>query len=207
MFGEWSWKVVITIMIYPQRSRYFFCAVLISLTSWCSAQDVNILEEGNFETAKDKTPVGFKWSGFAGDPSVTPNKFELVTEEGNQFVRLTVPPATGKQVANVELKEPIPLPLDWTALNISVQMRMRDYVQGSEPWHGGKLFVKFTGEANEPIGNEVPVVSLKNNAESWTKLGKEITIPSGAKNFSISVGMLGSGGILDVDNLSVVPIK
>lgn len=170
------------------------------------AADVNILEEGDFEATEKGMPAGFDYAGFAGDPSITPNRFALVTEE-SQFVRITVPSGTGKEVANIKLREPIPAPKDWVTLNISVKLRVRDYLQGAEGWHGVKVFVQFFDSEGAPIGSEVPAISIKENVEQWTKFEKEIEIPPGTESFTLSAGMLGSSGEVDIDDLLVVPVK
>ncbi len=151
-------------------------------------------------------PEGFVWAGFAGDPSITPNKFALVTED-SQFVRITVPPATEKEVALVKIKEPIPAPKEWVALNVSVKLRVRDYVPGSEGWHGVKVFVQFLDAAGESVGAEVPAITVKENVDEWTDFEKEVQIPSGTESFTMTVGFLGAAGEVDIDDLSVVPVK
>lgn len=170
------------------------------------AAEVNILDEGGFETAAQGMPAGFIWAGFAGDPSITPNKFSLVTED-SQFVRITVPSATEKEVAYIKLKDSIPAPRDWTALDISVRLRVREYLQGVEPWHGVKVFVQFLDAQGNTIGSEVPAISVKENVDSWMTFQKEITIPSGTESFALTAGFVGSSGEVDIDDLSVIPVK
>lgn len=191
-------------MIIPHPLVVLFVAVGFSTS--LMAKDGNILEEGNFESVSGGQPGGFFWGGFAGDPSITPNRFSLVTED-SQFVRIKVPSATGKEVAVVKLKEAIPAPKDWTALNISVMLRVRDYLQGGEAWHGVKVFVQFLDAEGNTIGSEVPAISVKENVAEWTDYQKEVAIPSGTESFTLTVGFLGSSGEVDVDDLSVVPIK
>lgn len=189
------------------RTLCVFFILFTSVLSPLFAEDVNVLEEGDFESQRGGIPAGFDWAGFAGDPSVTPNKFELITEGDSQFVRLTVPPATSKEVAAVQVKEPIPLPTDWTGLKVSAKLRVKDYVQGAEGWNGVKVMVMFFDSNGETIGSEVPVISLKEDAPDWVKLEKEIQIPPGAQSFKINAGFIGSAGIADIDDLSVVPVK
>lgn len=170
------------------------------------AAEVNILDEGAFEASAQGMPAGFVWAGFAGDPSITPNRFSLVTED-SQFVRIKVPSGTEKEVAYIKLKEAIPAPRDWTALDIAVRLRVRDYLQGVEPWNGVKVFAQFLDAEGNMIGSEVSAISVKENVDSWTSFQKEITIPSGTESFTLTAGFVGSSGEVDIDDLSVVPVK
>lgn len=192
--------------ILPLVLRVFLPLFTIAASARLCAEEVNILEEGSFEQMAQGMPAGFSWGGFAGDPSITPNRFSLVTEE-SQFVRINVPSATGKEVANVKLKEPIPAPKDWVALEISVRLRVSDYLQGGEAWNGVKVFVQFFDAEGDIIGAEVPAVSVKENLLEWTEFKKELAIPSGTETFGLSAGFLGSSGEVDIDDLSVVPVK
>lgn len=191
----------------PSRALCALSIVVTSVLSPVFAEDVNILEEGDFESQRGGIPAGFDWTGFAGDPSVTPNKFELITEDGSQFVRLTVPPATSKEVAAVQVKDSIPLPADWTGLKVSAKLRVKDYVQGAEGWNGVKVMTMFFDSNGAKIGSDVPVISIKEDAPEWMRIEKEIQIPPGAQSFKINAGFLGSSGIADIDDLSVVPVK
>ncbi len=198
--ASWSMKTV------PSTFQAVLLILTLSAIAQLRAEDVNILEEGSFEQMAQGTPAGFTWSGFAGAPSVTPNSFSVVTED-SQFVRINVPPATGKEVANVKLKEAIPAPKEWVALEIIVRLRVRDYFQGGEAWNGVKVFVQFFDADGNMIGAEVPAVSVKENLSEWTEFRKELTIPPGTETFGITAGFLGSSGEVDIDDLSVVPVK
>jgi hypothetical protein len=187
--------------------RWLCCAAcVVVFPQALPATEVNILDEGGFETAAQGMPAGFVWAGFAGDPSITPNRFSMVTED-SQFVRIMVPSATEKEVANIKLKDPIPAPREWTALAISVALRVRDYLQGMEPWHGVKVFVQFSDAEGNIIGSEVPAITVKENVDSWTNFQKEITIPPGTASFTLTAGFFGSSGEVDIDDLAVVPVK
>jgi len=187
--------------------RIAACSLLIfSVCSFLNAEEVNILEEGNFETTKNGMPSGFIWAGFAGDPTVTPNRFALVTED-SQVVRITVPPGTQKEIGVVRRVEPIPLPKDWTALRVSVKLRVRDYVQGSLGWNGVKVFVVFYDSNGAPFGSEVPAITVKEVVAEWTPYEEEVAIPPGAAAFVLTVGLHSSAGEVDIDDLVIVPIK
>ncbi len=155
---------------------------------------------------KDGMPAGFNWGGFAGDSSVTPNRFALVTED-SQFVRISVPPDTGKELATVFLREGIPAPTDWVALKISVKLRLRDYVQGVEPWQGVKVFVQFLDAQQQPLGGEVSAISLKEDTADWSSFNTEVQIPPGTESFTLSAGIFGSSGEVDIDDLAIFPVK
>lgn len=191
-------------MISPRT--FIALSLSVSFSVQLFAQEVNLLDEGGFENTTQGMPAGFEWSGFAGDPSITPNRFSLTTED-SQFVRITVPSATGKEVANVKLKESIPAPKDWVALNVSVRLRVRDYLQGAEQWNGVKVFVQFFDANGTMIGSEVPAVSVKEEVSEWTDFEKEIAIPPGTETFGLTAGFVGSSGEVDIDDLSVVPVK
>lgn len=178
----------------------------LTLTPLLLAQEVNVLDEGDFEITQQGMPSGFHWTGFAGDASVTPNTFELVSDTDGQFVKLTVPAETEKQIAWVELKETIPVPTEWTGLTISTKLRVGDYMQGSESWHGVKVFLTFYDEAGEVVGAEIPAVTLQEDAPEWITLEKEVLIPPGTASFSIKAGIIGSSGVVEIDDLSVVPV-
>ena len=78
-------------------------ALAILLANGSSAAEINILEEGGFESSQGGQPTGFQYAGFAGDPSVTPNRFELATDPGTptgQYVRITVPNGTKYAIAS-----------------------------------------------------------------------------------------------------------
>lgn len=193
-------------MNFP-RIAFAFSVLSASVLASAIAEEVNILDEGDFESQQGGMPAGFDWTGYAGDSSVTPNRFELVTEDGSQFVRLTVPPGTGKESAAVQVKESIPLPSDWTGLKVSVKLRVKEYVQGEESWNGVKVMAMFYDSNGEEIGSDLPLVSIKEDIFDWTTLEKEIQIPPGAETFKINAGFMGSSGIGDFDDLTVVPIK
>lgn len=189
-------------------NKFFLSAIAtLTLPSLLLAQEVNILDEGDFETTQQGMPAGFHWTGFAGDASVTPNTFEISSDTDGQFVKLTVPPGTDKQIAWVELKDPIPVPSEWTALTISGKFRVADYVQGTENWHGVKVFVMFFNENGDAIGSEVPAISLKENAAEWVVMDKEVIIPPGSAKMKLKAGIIGSSGVVEIDNLSVIPVK
>ena len=189
-------------------NKFFLSAIAtLTLPSLLLAQEVNILDEGDFETTQQGMPAGFHWTGFAGDASVTPNTFEISSDSDGQFVKITVPPDTDKQIAWVELKEAIPVPAEWTALGVSAKLRVSDYVQGPENWHGVKVFLMFYNENGDAIGSDVPAISLKEDAAGWVAMDKEVIIPPGSAKFKIKAGIMGSSGVVEIDNLSVIPVK
>jgi len=186
------------------------CALALLRVTDSTAQDVNILEEGAFESSKGGEPTGFQWAGFAGDPSITPNRFELASDPGTptgQYARITVPNGTNKQIATLKLREPILLPPEWIGLGISVKLRIKDYQQGAEPWHGVKVFARFKNLNNEAVGGDAAVISVKESVAEWRDYANQVVVPTGATQAVIEVGLWGSAGVLEIDDLRVTPVR
>lgn len=179
----------------------------VASLSIAADEGINVLEEGDFEMLKGGVPSGFIWSGFAGDASITPNKFEVVSGEDSQYVRLTVPPDTDKTMAWVETAEPIPLMPEWVDLQATVKMRISQYVQGNQVWHGVKVFFYFLNENGEKITEDLPVIKAGEDKPEWEELTGVIRVPLGAKAFGVKAGIIGSSGVVEIDDLRVGPVQ
>ncbi len=167
----------------------------------------NLLEEGDFEATKGGVPIGFIWSGFAGDASITPNTFEVVSGEESQYVRLTVPQGTDKTMAWVETAEPIPLMPEWVDLQAKVKMRISQYLQGDQGWHGVKVFFYFLDENGKKLTEDLAVIKAGEDKPDWEELTGMIRVPLGAKAVGVKAGIIGSSGVVEVDDLRVGPVQ
>jgi len=70
-----------------------------------------------------------------------------------------------------------------------------------------KIFLSFYDQAGEMVGSELAAISLKEDAPEWVTLEKEVPIPSGSASFKTKAGIMGSSGVVEIDDLSVVPVK
>lgn len=102
------------------KSLTAILSIITATSAMCSAE--NILDNGKILPSKSGEPEGFSWGGFAGSPAKTPNRFSVVVDEEIPFARIVVPPDTGKQVATLETKDPVPVPSGWTSMNVSAKI-------------------------------------------------------------------------------------
>ncbi len=145
----------------------------------------NALPEGAFEQfdAQNK-PAGWNWNGVNAT---------FPREGGNNWVRFGDGATTEKNLR---------LDPQWKSLLLSAKLKLSNFQQGPEQWHGGRVALRFLDDQNQMTGTYPPMPQLQKDSD-WTTQTVLLDVPPGATQLQIQPGLWGSKGVFELDDLVV----
>lgn len=173
-------KVLAFILLFPLPALY--------------AADANhqLLKNSDFSQG-DPTNGAESWT--RGDPALV----SLVTEEGNQFLRIKVP---RPQAAIVE--QIVDIPEGSGTLDLAVNVLASDIKPGSEQWMTGQFQYIFLDAQGKKIGQSRRL-AVREDTDGWKTLEKKNqNVPENAVKLKAQLGVWGASGSFDFDDVKVV---
>ena len=147
--------------------------------------------EGTFENTEGSGwPEGFEpWA---------PGDLKIVEENGNKFLRLT----NNNPNASVGGVGRFQLPPEWKAFRLRAKMRAKNLKIGDKFWESARVTLKTTDTEGERAGGYLDVVQLRADSD-WKIVETVNPIAKEAKIVEIEPGILGSTGIVDIDDIEI----
>ena len=94
------------------------------------------------------------------------------------------------------------LPPEWKAIRLKARMRVKNLQLGENFGANARITPIFENDMGERVGGYPRLLDLKKDSE-WTTLEVVNPIPQGATLLHLQPGVLGPGGILDVDDIDL----
>ncbi|MCL1909819.1 MAG: glycoside hydrolase family 9 protein [Kiritimatiellaeota bacterium] len=167
-------------------------AAIVSVSAMAAPTSVGAELFPNGDMSKlnaDNWPVGWTsnqgawWANAARIIRGSPNTLRLTG--GNAQVPLT-----------------IPLKADCEALKLKLKLGGADVVRGKEDWQDARVMVSFQNAAGEQVGGWQEVIHFTGTVALGDR-EIDYRVPAGAKKIQIIFGNLGTGGTMDIQNISL----
>ncbi len=165
--------------------------------------DKNLLFEGSFLEYTAETPVGWSAGGFAGGNHG--NTSRVVPDSKGNYISLTIAKMESSNFV-LNLNEPINLKPTWKKLLCSVDIRVFNFIQGSESYHKPRMHIVFLDESYKEITTLGVSLSTR-YTDVWQTAEREVQIPINATMAKIWLGTLSSTGRLEFRNPYIAPIE
>jgi RNA polymerase sigma factor (sigma-70 family) len=148
--------------------------------------------EGTFENVEGSGwPEGFEpWA---------PDHLKVFEENGNHFLRL-VNNQPGTSAGGMGRFQ---LPPEWKAFRLRAKMRAKNLKIGKNFWESARITLKTTNAEGERTGGYLGIVQLREDSD-WKTLDVVNPIAKDATILEIEPGLLGSTGVLDIDDIQVL---
>lgn len=164
-----------------------------------SAGEENIVMNPGFETIVEEVPSD--WQGV--------NKFnvKLATgEDGNHFITI----AEKVKGPGKYIWQTIELESSWQSLLVTARVRTTNFKPGDESWKNARVAVTFLDSNGKIFVDEKgqkgygPSPSVNGNTD-WVTIRNYGPIPRGAHSVEIKPAHFGSEGIVEFDDITVIP--
>lgn len=169
--------------------------VLLTLTT-LAALSAAPPDQGNFianpeftQAGEDGVPAGWDWR------TQGQGKVELLSENGTDFVRLTI---TGQEQDNF-IQQMAKIPDNAEKIRIHTRYRWTDIEGGSAGYMEGKVHGRLRA-GNDNAGGWIDIGGLKGSSDGWVAKTREVNVPDKADRLMFRLGFYGCNrGTLDVD--------
>lgn len=181
----------------------FFAVFLSVLLSFCcfsgpnlAAPSDSLLPNGTFETDADKNNWPDGWGQLKEGAS-------WETENGNRFLHLSSP-APDKMIL---LYQPVNLPTEAKALQLSWKQRISDLKPGKQAWFDARIMLDFKDAAGNKLKGGPGAPYTRKNTDGWQEKTMQFLVPDGAKilEFMPALFQVQSGNF-DLDDIVIKPI-
>ncbi len=158
--------------------------------------DGNLLPQGAFEEA---APAGSVpgWTLSAKDG------FTVAEGEGKHWLRIeNREPARALTATARVAVDPT-----WAGVAVTARLRVQGLVKGDAVWHTARVAPYFEGPDHKRIGDPLPALQVDQDGD-WVQLKKWYSgdrIPANAVSMVLQVGLSNAVGVLEVDDITVVP--
>ena len=131
-----------------------------------------------------------------GDASWKRNGVALRSEASNAWLSLT---------GNSSISQHIALDPDWLSLRVTMRMRTREVVPGTEGWHDARLAMSFADRKGQHV-DPWPNVFHAQGTTEWTRYERVFKVPPGAAALDLSPSMFGASGQAEFDDILVTVV-
>lgn len=147
--------------------------------------------EGTFEkTEGSGWPDGFEpW---------TTDAFQIVTENGNHFLRIV----NNKPDSSIGGAGKFQLPPEWKAFRLRAKMRAENLKIGEQVWENARVTLKTMDTEGEIVGSNLSVVQLREDSD-WKVVETINPIAAGAAILEVLPQLTHATGVLDVDDIEI----
>ncbi|HEV7298430.1 MAG TPA: hypothetical protein VGN72_03630 [Tepidisphaeraceae bacterium] len=146
----------------------------------------------DFEKLGSGWPVGFS----RGDQS----QVSIVEEAGNHFLRVN----RRTKDESAIISNSIVVDPKWSAVTVGARVRMADLQKGEQAWMTGNVQSAFFDNSGEQVGGWPPKIGAQADMD-WSPRTQRYDVPPGAATLRVDIGMWGSSGRFDVDDLTITP--
>ncbi|MFH5804226.1 glycoside hydrolase family 5 protein [Alienimonas sp. DA493] len=160
------------------------------------AEQGTLLSNGDFETPDPKN--GDRPDDW-GLPKAGGSWF---TEDGNRFLRLTVP----KPGAMVMVYRTFDIPADVRALELSWRQRVTDLKTGEAPWHDARILMEYQGIDGKKLSGSPSPAYTQKDTDGWVEKTKRFLVPEEALTLVLMPCLFeAKAGTFDLDDLVLKP--
>ncbi|MDQ3815779.1 MAG: hypothetical protein M3347_17845, partial [Armatimonadota bacterium] len=153
----------------------------------------NLVPEGSFETLDEKNlPPG--WQG------MNPEFITAVKEGGNQWLRFT----NTDHSRVVGMQKTVRLSAGTKLVIVSARMKATNFQLGKEGWHEARIALRFENDKGEQVGGYPAMPNLRANAD-WVTREVILEVPEGATQLQMQPGLWLATGVLEIDDIKVMP--
>lgn len=155
-----------------------------------------LLSNGTFETPGTDQEWPSGWAKLKAGGS-----WEI--EEGSRFLRLTstMPGAT------TLLFQPVQLPDDVRALELTWRWRVSGLKPGAKPWFDARMMLEFRDASGAKIPGSPQAPHRRRNTEGWEEVRLAFLVPKGAAMLALMPALLEvEAGTLDLDDVALRPV-
>jgi hypothetical protein len=155
----------------------------------------NAFGDGNFESLS----VGAlpqTWQPMNGERAV------VVSQGGNKWLRITNSNTTDA----VGFTRNVPLPAGSKLVLVSARMKTSDIKMGNEGWHEPRVVLRFANDKGDMVGDYPSIPNVRFNSD-WITREVALEIPEGATQLQMQPGLWLSSGVLEIDDIKVVPYR
>lgn len=166
--------------------------LLLGIAHAAAAQQP-LLSNGDFETAKDDAPAGWKLAA-----GITWEK-----EGENRFLRLR----STEPGANVMVYRAIPITPDIDAMELKYKVRHENIVRGKQSWFDGRILLNFKDDKGNAVRPTPPHPSFVGTSANWQERAKHFRVPEGAVKLEMMLTLFqAKSGQLDFDDISLTAL-
>ncbi|HEY0076866.1 MAG TPA: cellulase family glycosylhydrolase [Abditibacteriaceae bacterium] len=124
-------------------------------------------------------------------------------EGDNRFLRLTSP-APDKMIL---LYQPVNVPADAKALEISWKQRITNLKPGKQAWFDARIMLDFKDAAGNKLKGGPGAPYSRKNTEGWQEKSLKVLVPEGAKMLEFMPALFQvQSGTFDLDDIVIKPI-
>lgn len=179
--------------------------ILALIAGTAATVTANEFPAGNFEqVGEDGKLVGWDRQPNVGWLRSWGANFEIIKEDGNQYVRFTDnSPSVADSKKGVWLEAYLPIQPTWTKLHVSCLMKAEVKEVGDQAWYGARLTMQFEDEHGNVVKPYPPQPTIRGSQPEWKLYEVELTVPAGAKRLAIKPGLWGAIGTMSIDDIVV----
>lgn len=131
-----------------------------------------------------------------GEESLKRKGAALHSEATNTWLTLTGYSSINQHIA---------LDPEWLYLRVTMRMRTKDVVQGTEGWHDARLAMSFADRKGQHV-DPWPNVFHAQGTTEWTRYERVFKVPPGAAALDLSPSMFGASGQAEFDDIVVAVV-
>jgi hypothetical protein len=171
------------------------CAALV----WpCGAAErgPSLISNGDFETAQDEKPAGWKLGAGA----------TWEKEGENHFLRLKTPEPNQE----VMVFRAVPLEPDVKALELKFKVRYEGIQRGKQTWFDGRIIMNFKDAEKDEVGPAPKPPTFKGSSTEWKEHIQQFRVPPEARSLELMFTLFNAkSGQLDFDDieLTAIPVE
>ncbi|QDT14146.1 glycoside hydrolase family 5 protein [Alienimonas californiensis] len=162
------------------------------------AAEDNLISNGDFETADPKAKTGDR----PKDWGVPKDGGSWPAEDGNRFLRLTVP----EPGAMVMVYRTFDIPADVKALELSWRQRVTGLKKGEAPWHDARILMEYHGVDGKKLGGSPSPAYTQKDTDGWVEVSKSFLVPEEALTLVLMPCLFeANAGTFELDDLVLRP--
>lgn len=172
-----------------------YLLLLMALRLDVAKAEENIIVNGNFDVADGNGAVsGWK---IAGDPRFV----KVIEENNNKFLRIEV-----AEVTFCGVNQRFEVGKDWAGIDVSAKVRLKNLKKGPEGYNTATILYTFEDAQGQHVGDWSQKMLMQD--QDWTEVkGKVAALPPGAVSLLVQIGFMNASGVLDMDDVTVTPLK
>jgi hypothetical protein len=155
-----------------------------------------LLSNGDFETARDDKPTGWKLGAGA----------TWEKEGENHFLRLKTP----EPDREVMVFRAVPIEPDVKALQLKFKVRYEGIQRGKQAWFDGRIIMNFKDAGKDDVAPAPMPPTFKGSSTEWKEHTQQFRVPPEARSLELMFTLFNArSGQLDFDDieLTAIPVE
>jgi hypothetical protein len=155
-----------------------------------------LFPQGYFDAVRLKNNLPVRWNLW--DDALA-SKVSLIEDGRNRYLRLTC----DNVATPVGIQTRVKINPTWKRLLVTSNMAIRRLNPGKEAWQTARVTFQFEDEKQKVVGGFQPALSLA-GVSDWKPVEARLTVPEGASYLKVEPCFMGSSGIMEVDDITIV---